>query len=142
LAAPSKTGAGTVLLVRRTTPLTHFQRLAHDALDQVRCALVAKHTEPEQRHVLEQTRFVLQKNPENLSSAERQKLAVVQANNRSLCRAYLLKDTLASILGRRQYYVAADLIAERRFDPAGFRLPLGLKDMELALAAGKDLAVP
>jgi transposase len=86
----------------------HVQRLAHDALDQVRRALVAKHTEPEQRQVLKKTRFVLQKNPENLSSAERQKLAQVQANNRPLYRAYLLKDTLASILDRRQYYVARD----------------------------------
>jgi transposase len=84
----------------------HVQRLAHDALDQVRRALVAKHTEPQQRQVLKKTRFVLQKNPENLSSAERQKLAAVQANNRPLYRAYLLKDTLASILDRRQYYVA------------------------------------
>jgi transposase len=86
----------------------HVQRLAHDALDQVRRALVAKHTEPEQRHVLKKTRFVLQKNPENLSSAERHKLAEVQAHNRPLYRAYLLKDTLASILDRRQYYVARD----------------------------------
>jgi transposase len=86
----------------------HVQRLAHDALDQVRRALVAKHTEPEQRQVLKKTRFVLQKNPENLSSAERQKLTEVQANNRPLYRAYLLKDTLAAILDRRQYYVARD----------------------------------
>lgn len=86
----------------------HVQRLAHDALDQVRRALVAKYTEPEQRHVLKKTRFILQKNPENLSSAERQKLTEVQVNNRPLYRAYLLKDTLASILDRRQYYVARD----------------------------------
>jgi transposase len=84
----------------------HVQRLAHDALDQVRRALVAKQTAPEQRQVLKKTRFVLQKNPENLSSAERQKLAQVQVSNRPLYRAYLLKDTLASILDRRQYYVA------------------------------------
>lgn len=86
----------------------HVQRLAHDALDQVRRALVAEHSEPEQRRALKRTRFVLQKNPENLSSAERRKIAEVQAYNRPLYRAYLLKDTLASILGRRQYYVARD----------------------------------
>jgi transposase len=86
----------------------HVQRLAHDALDQVRRALVAKHTEPEQRQVLKKTRFVLQKNPENLSSVERRKLAQVQISNRPLYRAYLLKDTLASILDSRQYYVARD----------------------------------
>jgi transposase len=86
----------------------HVQRLAHDALDEVRRALVAKHTDPEQRQVLKKTRFVLQKNPENLSSAERRKLAEVQVTNRPLYRAYLLKDSLASILDRRQYYVARD----------------------------------
>jgi len=85
----------------------HVQRLAHDALDQVRRALVAE-TDPEQRRVLKKTRFVLQKNPENLSTAERRKLAEVQRYNRPLYRAYLLKDMLASILGRRQYYVARD----------------------------------
>jgi len=86
----------------------HVQRLAHDALDEVRRALVAKSTTREQRRVLKKTRFVLQKNPENLSSVERRKLAEVQAHNRPLYRAYLLKDALASILDRRQYYVARD----------------------------------
>jgi 3-hydroxyisobutyrate dehydrogenase-like beta-hydroxyacid dehydrogenase len=32
-------------------------------------------------------------------------------------------------------------IAKREFEPAGFRMPLGLKDVELALAAGKELRV-
>jgi 3-hydroxyisobutyrate dehydrogenase-like beta-hydroxyacid dehydrogenase len=34
------------------------------------------------------------------------------------------------------------LIAEERFDPAGFRLRHGLKDAKLALAAGEDAAAP
>ncbi|MDE2156623.1 MAG: NAD(P)-dependent oxidoreductase [Xanthomonadaceae bacterium] len=34
------------------------------------------------------------------------------------------------------------LIAEQRFKPAGFSLPLGLKDVELALAAGSATQVP
>jgi 3-hydroxyisobutyrate dehydrogenase-like beta-hydroxyacid dehydrogenase len=33
-------------------------------------------------------------------------------------------------------------IAERSFEPAGFPMALGLKDVELALAAGHDLTVP
>jgi transposase len=86
----------------------HVQRLAHDALDQVRRALVAENEDPEQRRVLKKTRFVLQKNPDNLSSAERRKLADIQAKNKPLYRAYLLKDSLAAILDRRQYYVARD----------------------------------
>lgn len=86
----------------------HVQRLAHDALDQVRRALVAKHADSEQRRALKKTRFVLQKNPENLCAVERRKLAQVQATNRPLYRAYLLKESLATILDRRQYYVARD----------------------------------
>jgi len=34
------------------------------------------------------------------------------------------------------------IIADRRFEPAGFRLSLGLKDAGLALDAGQSLAVP
>jgi 3-hydroxyisobutyrate dehydrogenase-like beta-hydroxyacid dehydrogenase len=34
------------------------------------------------------------------------------------------------------------LIAEQRFKPAGFTLPLGLKDVELALTAGSAARVP
>jgi 3-hydroxyisobutyrate dehydrogenase-like beta-hydroxyacid dehydrogenase len=33
-------------------------------------------------------------------------------------------------------------IAERRFEPAGFAAPLGLKDIRLALTAGEALRVP
>jgi len=86
----------------------HVQKLAHDALDQVRRALVRDNLDPQQRRAIKGTRFVLQKNPENLSSPERRKLAVLQATNRPLYRAYLLKDALTSILDRRQYYVARD----------------------------------
>lgn len=34
------------------------------------------------------------------------------------------------------------MVAERRYDPAGFRLALGLKDVNLALTAGADAHVP
>ena len=34
------------------------------------------------------------------------------------------------------------LIAERRYEPAGFRLELGLKDVRLALAAGETARIP
>lgn len=86
----------------------HVQRLAQDALDQVRRSVVAAHTDPEQRRALKKTRFVLQKNPENLSSVERRKLAEIQRTNQPLYRAYLLKDSLVSVLDRQQYYVARD----------------------------------
>ncbi|MEV5835323.1 NAD(P)-dependent oxidoreductase [Nocardia sp. NPDC052112] len=34
------------------------------------------------------------------------------------------------------------MVAERRYEPAGFRLPLGLKDVDLALTAGAAANVP
>jgi 3-hydroxyisobutyrate dehydrogenase-like beta-hydroxyacid dehydrogenase len=40
------------------------------------------------------------------------------------------------------YQVYGKLIAEQRFKPAGFPLPLGLKDVSLALAAGEAARVP
>jgi len=40
------------------------------------------------------------------------------------------------------YKTYGKLIAEEKFEPAGFAAPLGLKDIRLALAAGDDLRVP
>ncbi|MFJ4666581.1 NAD(P)-dependent oxidoreductase [Kitasatospora purpeofusca] len=34
------------------------------------------------------------------------------------------------------------MVAERRYEPAGFKLPLGLKDVDLALTAGASARVP
>ncbi len=42
----------------------------------------------------------------------------------------------------RAYQSYAPAIAERRFEPAGFKLALGLKDVRLALAAGDAANVP
>ncbi|MFL1876206.1 NAD(P)-dependent oxidoreductase [Hansschlegelia beijingensis] len=40
------------------------------------------------------------------------------------------------------YKTYSGLIAERKFSPAGFKLPLGLKDVRLALAAGEASQTP
>ncbi|HEY1447444.1 MAG TPA: NAD(P)-dependent oxidoreductase [Caulobacteraceae bacterium] len=40
------------------------------------------------------------------------------------------------------YKTYADIIANARFSPAGFKLPLGLKDVRLALQAGEAQATP
>jgi len=40
------------------------------------------------------------------------------------------------------YKTYGGLIADKKFQPAGFVAPLGLKDVRLALAAGEDLRVP
>lgn len=42
----------------------------------------------------------------------------------------------------RAYQSYAPMIAERRYEPAGFKLALGLKDVRLALAAGDAANVP
>lgn len=56
-------------------------------------------------------------------------------------RAYL--DMLTSTLFTAPVYKTyGGLIAERRYEPAGFAAPLGLKDMRLALAAAESLQVP
>jgi 3-hydroxyisobutyrate dehydrogenase-like beta-hydroxyacid dehydrogenase len=51
----------------------------------------------------------------------------------------LLTSTLFSAPVYRTY---GGLIADRRFEPAGFAAPLGYKDIRLALAAAGDLRVP
>jgi transposase len=86
----------------------HVQRLVHDALDQVRRAEVRAIVDTDDRRALKHSRFALQKNPWNLNAVESSKLVEVQRTNRRLYRAYLLKETLAAILDRRQPNVARD----------------------------------
>lgn len=90
----------------------HVQRLAHDALDQVRRAQVSNADDAADARVIKKTRFALQKNPWNLNDIEREKLALVQAKNKPLYRAYLLKETLAAIFDRRQVNVAREKLGE------------------------------
>ncbi len=58
--------------------------------------------DPERARAVKSTRYVLLKNPWNLSRNQRSKLAEIQAENRRLYRAYLLKETLAQALDYRQ----------------------------------------
>ena len=52
-------------------------------------------------------------------------------------------DILTSTLFSAPVYATyGKLIAERRFEPAGFAAPLGQKDIRLTLAAAEDLRVP
>jgi transposase len=90
----------------------HVQRLAHDALDEVRRAEVREASEPAARRAVKRTRWALQKNPWNLTSFERERLSCLQRANRTLYRAYLLKESLAEILDRRQVNVAREKLEE------------------------------
>jgi transposase len=89
----------------------HVQRLAHDALDTVRRQRW-RAADPEDKDAIKGTRFALQKNPWNLTQSEHEKLAGVQRTNKLLYRAYLLKETLADILDRRQVHVARAKLEE------------------------------
>jgi 3-hydroxyisobutyrate dehydrogenase-like beta-hydroxyacid dehydrogenase len=48
----------------------------------------------------------------------------------------------STLFGAPIFKTYGALIAAQKFEPAGFTVPLGLKDVELALRAAKDLAVP
>ena len=89
----------------------HVQRLAHDALDEVRRDEV-RQALPEERRALKNTRFALQKNPWNLKAIETEKLARLPRTNKRLFRAYLLKESLVAVLDRRQVHVARRKLLE------------------------------
>jgi transposase len=76
----------------------HVQRLASDAVDEVRRELVRAAKGTDQSAWIKDTRFVLLKNPWNLSAMERLRLSAVQRHNQPLFRAYMLKETLAKTL--------------------------------------------
>jgi transposase len=93
----------------------HVQRLAHDALDQVRRDQVRDLHEADDAdgaRALKKTRFALHKNPWNLTGVEAMKIVEVQRVNRPLYRAYLLKETLAAVLDGRHRHVARTKLDE------------------------------
>ena len=66
----------------------------------------------------------------------------------ALTRAYgvsaadFLEVMTSTLFASPAYQVYGKLIAEQRFKPAGMSLPLGLKDVELALSAASTARVP
>jgi transposase len=86
----------------------HVQRLAQDAVDQVRREQVRLLAGTDDATTLKKTRWALLKNPWNLTAVEGDKLVEVQRDNRPLYRAYLLKESLAEIFSRRQVNVARE----------------------------------
>jgi len=90
----------------------HVQRLAHDALDEVRRAEVRENERTEDARALKRMRFILHKNPWNLTPIESQRLSLLQQVNKPIYRAYMLKESLAAILDGRQVNVARDKLRE------------------------------
>jgi transposase len=79
----------------------HVQRLASDALDEVRRAEV-REVGAGEGHAIKHSRFALLKRPWNLERKEEEKLRDLQRTNARLYRAYLLKETLAEALDYRR----------------------------------------
>ncbi len=80
----------------------HVQRLASDALDQVRREMWRQAQGTEEGQAIKGSRHALLKSPWHLNQSERQKLSEVQHSNQKLYRAYLLKETLAQALDYKQ----------------------------------------
>jgi transposase len=78
----------------------HVIQLATDALDEIRRQVwneARRQGQTALANDLKGARFALWKNPENLTARQRSKLADVQATNKALYRAYLLKEQLRQI---------------------------------------------
>jgi len=80
----------------------HVQKLAGDAVDEVRREIQRRSKGTEEEKALRKSRYALLKSPWDLSPIEREKLASVQQANRPLFRAYLLKETLRKALNYKQ----------------------------------------
>ena len=111
--------AGYIQTVRRYAPQArivfdrfHVQRLAADALDEVRRALVRAAADRESKRVIKRSRFALLRSPWKLSVEERAKLSEIARSNRPLYRAYLLKEALARLLDYRSAGRARRALAE------------------------------
>lgn len=88
----------------------HVQRLASNAVDEVRREEVRELEDSDEAKWIKRTRYSLLKRPWNLTRKDRQKLADIQANNQRLYRAYLLKETLADALDQRTLAAAGDAL--------------------------------
>ena len=80
----------------------HLQKLANEALDEVRREEVRRMAGTEDAATIKHSRWSLLKNPWNLNVLQGDKLREVQRNNKRLYRAYLLKESLAKGLDYRQ----------------------------------------
>jgi transposase len=82
----------------------HVQQLVTNALDQTRREewQRLRRLDPEEGKAMKGLRWPLLKNPWNLTPEQRDRLSTLQQDNKRLYRAYLLKESFAEILDRRQ----------------------------------------
>jgi len=90
----------------------HVQRLVHNAVDEVRRAEVRENKGTDEGKALKRTRFILHKNPWNLTELEEQKLVELQRVNKRIYRAYLMKESFARILDGLELDVARVKLTE------------------------------
>lgn len=76
----------------------HVQKLAHDALDEVRRAIVRELKGTEDGKALKKTRYSLHRSDVNITPKDDERIATVMATNAPLFRAWMLKTVLVSIL--------------------------------------------
>jgi transposase len=91
----------------------HVQRLAQDAVDEVRRDEVRAAGSDVERKALKGTRWALHKSFWNLSRFDFSRLATLQRDNRRLYRAYLLKEALVRVLDCRDEGLARHKLDER-----------------------------
>ncbi len=84
----------------------HVQRLVQDAVDETRRDEVRGIEDKEERKALKNTRYTVLKGPWNLTNTDLETLEQLEEANRDIFRAYLLKESFAAILDRRQVNVA------------------------------------
>lgn len=86
----------------------HVQRLVSDALDETRREewRRLKDEFPDEAAAVKGLRWPTLKNPWNLTPAQSERLSSLSRDNRRIYRAYLLKESFAEIMDRRQPNVA------------------------------------
>lgn len=90
----------------------HVQRLMQDALDETRRDEVRAAESKEEKRRLKGTRWSLLSSPWNLSETGLETLRELEEANHSIFRGYLLKESFAAILDRRQIYVAGNFLKQ------------------------------
>jgi len=80
----------------------HVQKLAGDALDEVRRQVVREADDSEFAKAIKRSRWPLLKNAEDTTEKDERKLSDIERDYKQLYRAYLLKETLRKALSRQQ----------------------------------------
>jgi 3-hydroxyisobutyrate dehydrogenase-like beta-hydroxyacid dehydrogenase len=68
--------------------------------------------------------------------------AMTLAGKAGVDKAALLEVLTGTVFGAPAYQAYGDILTEGRYRPAGFRAPLGVKDMRLVGAAAEQLRTP